>query len=378
MSIDIDEIIRKVRAVNDGSIASRNTDWCELTRYCFEYTRKEQGGLPFIYVLGYILSSIDVFDYRIDIVHKIEEHYPEYLAEYDIDETESCIMVNECKSLVYYYRVLAGYLLKSLEATNKYKACKSVSERFLEEFQLMLEYLPTDYEEYYLYMCRLEFEESFLDQVTKCIYPRTCLMRTWQGKGGLGRDVNVIRFCRAMLRAESTRQTFLGGEVTPDTVPKAITIDLMDINIRNACFDIHIRQQMGGIYFTDYNDRLYPVRDVDILMKMRHSAQYDYDRYAEKYVEEEYLDDYGIWNPYKEDVLKIADYYIQYLDDRIEEAKNKTKQTLPSMQITIERNEAPINNFTNSHVSIKGHDILESDFNKALAQNAESRLPNVW
>lgn len=321
----------------------------QLLLEAIDYSEKEQSGLhyPSILVLHSLLHEFyQTIEERIQALEDICAHHNEYLKDVEMDQGKKAGVFLECQSLIHYSKIIQDLLTnKSIQSI--FDANKDTIPIPLLEQHIYLSKLP----ELDLYCHHfIAFTEGYCFYAKQPTKVPTTSMAILQCKNFLGKlySEDIMDFCRHLFCGEATRLHEIGYLKEHE----CLGIHNFDVAFRNHCFDVYIdikKQEIAEEMNAD-NDRLYPPTVIDYLNQLLEESEYVVNREMQF---EQFRGSYAYDQQYyagRPDVLKMAGYFVAYLQDKI----NKLKSTMNTMPTHVCHDSAP---FADQNPTINLNDI---------------------
>lgn len=307
---EITPIGKLIASVNKGKVKAREADWKHLVQAGF---RAEQATpMTFMYWLLDNLTDIHIRDYRIDALLTIIENIPAYLQEVEAPDDVQSRYKQDCKNLLHYFRQI-NYIIPYFDEAGHYWNEHRDDDQLDVETYLYFRFLDQldDLKEY------IAFSQAHYVAIrdkTHRFIPTIVAAQSEQYRDKLEVE-DIISFCSSLYMAETTRQKFIAGWEKP--LPR-LTIDDIDWELRNRCFDFYIEQRIQDIRTnlrTD-NRRLHGPSTQECYACLMESEQQAYNRLkglehfrgSAAYARE--------WKQGTPDNLAMTELFLQYLEEK--------------------------------------------------------------
>lgn len=292
----------------------------QLLLEAIDYSEKEQSELhhpPMLVLHSLLYVYYHTTEQRIRALEDICAHHNVYLKDVEMDQGKKAGVFLECQSLIHYSKIIQDLLtnksIQSIFDANK----DSVSIPRLEQY-IYLSKLPELDLYYHHYIAFTEGYGFYAKQPTKT--PITS-MAILQCKNFIGKlySEDIMDFCRHLFCGEAIRRHEI-GELKEH---ECFGIHDFDVAFRNHCFDVYIdikKQEIAEEMNAD-NDRLYPPTVIDYLNQLLEESKSVVNREMQF---EQFQGSYAYDIQYyagRPDVLKMARYFVVYLQDKINQFK---------------------------------------------------------
>jgi len=269
---------------------------------------------PFIIVLHTILHEFyKTTKQRLKVLDDICAHHNEYLKDADIPRAKKASIFLECQSLQHYTSIIDDLLKNRVRQSVIRENKDTIPIPLLEQniYLVNLDRLDTDLHHY------IAFIEGYGHYAERSVKVPTLAMAVLQCKNFLGKiySKDIFAFCRHLFYGEAMRlcknETSFGQYL--------LGIHNFDVAFRNRCFDVFIELKTRdiGIDMVKDNDRLYPPTYLDCLNQLLEDSEYAVNR-EEQF--EQFQGSYAYdkqYFPGRPDVLKMSQYFVLYLRDKI-------------------------------------------------------------
>lgn len=318
---EITPIGKLIASVNKGEVQARKADWKHLVQEGF---RAEQTTpMTFMYWMQESLTDIKIRDYRVDALHTILENLPAYLQEVEAPEDVQNRYKQDCKNLLHYFRQIK-YIIPYFDEAGRYWNEHRDDDQLDVETYLYFRFLDRidDLKEY------LAFSQAHYVAIhakTRSFIPNIVAAQSEPYWDKLVTE-DIIGFCSSLYMAETTRQKFLHGWKNPYP---ALTIDSFPLRLRNRCFDFYIQYRKKEVMdeLLSTNRRLHEPNELECLQTLMDEEQQSYNRLKgmEQFRGSEAFA--RVWKAGTPDILAMADFFLQYLEEKISLLNKPTAMT---------------------------------------------------
>ena len=331
---EITPIGKLIASVNKGEVQARKADWKHLVQEGF---RAEQTSpMTFMYWMQESLTDIKIRDYRVDALHTILENLPAYLQELEAPDDVQNRYKQDCMNLLHYFRQI-NYIVPYFDEAGRYWNEHRDDDQLDVETYLYFRFLDQidDLKEY------LAFSQAHYVAIhakTHSFIPNIVAAQSEPYWDKLVTE-DIIGFCSSLYMAETTRQKFLHGWKNPYP---ALTIDSFPLRLRNRCFDYYIQYRKKEVMdeLLSSNRRLHEPNELECLQTLMDEEQQSYNRLKgmEQFRGSEAFA--RVWKAGTPDILAMADFFLQYLEEKITSLNNT--DTIPTLSSTQRSYDSPI------------------------------------
>lgn len=272
---------------------------------------------PTMLVLHSFLTETTDYQERIRLLQDICKNHVAYLKEFNLPVATVASIYLECESLIRYNEILSKLMTSTQNQSIVKDNIANMPLLQIEQYIYLsaLRELGVPYfiafTEGYSYYVRHPKEKKQYD----------LSMAILQVKNFLGKlySEDIMDFCRHLFCGEATRLYKIGALKKDE----CFGIHNFDVTFRNHCFDVYIdikKQEIAEEMNAD-NDRLYPPTIIDYLNQLLEESEcvvnreMQFEQFQGSYA---YDQQYYVGRP---DVLKMAGYFVVYLQDKINQFK---------------------------------------------------------
>lgn len=324
---EITPIGKLIASVNKGEVQARKADWKHLVQEGF---RAEQTSpMTFMYWMQESLTDIKIRDYRVDALHTILENLPAYLQELEAPDDVQNRYKQDCMNLLHYFRQI-NYIVPYFDEAGRYWNEHRDDDQLDVETYLYFRFLDQidDLKEY------LAFSQAHYVAIhakTHSFIPNIVAAQSEPYWDKLVTE-DIIGFCSSLYMAETTRQKFLHGWKNPYP---ALTIDSFPLRLRNRCFDYYIQYRKKEVMdeLLSSNRRLHEPNELECLQTLMDEEQQSYNRLKgmEQFRGSEAFA--RVWKAGTPDILAMADFFLQYLAEKLPLASHTDLGVMDEMGI---------------------------------------------
>lgn len=291
------------KPINQGSKQAYQLQWQPWLQQMVSILENMQlpTKLPPAMWLQLFMVDIHSYNNRIDVLHQLQKVAPQCFE----SQTECDIFAQDCQCLCYIYHRLQNLF----EQGKKMQLIWCGSAMLNELTWFLSEITPKE-------MIALAF--SLLDKSANM----NSIKEMFGYVARLYKYINqlytgdICEFSKILFLAESFRRYIISGKDIADSMANIHTLPM---RLRNGCFDIYIEMRILDILNdleTD-NARLYPPTRLEAMQTLLEQEECVVNRMAGL---KQFKNSYAYaqqWYPGADDVLTMAQFFLQYLKDKI-------------------------------------------------------------
>ena len=286
-------------SVNEGTMNPKQIDWKPCLLQMLSMQQQTQPCLPSVIWVNLLVVKLALYDDRIYVLHQFQQIAPQIFA----SKREIDTFIQDCDCVC--------YLCHSL-------TCLSYNNKVVKPV-----YNNTVFDELTLILS--EITPAEMVALSQSLYDRTSdvanqdhfffVMRIGQYLHKLLTN-DICEFSKTLFLAESYRKYIMSGEKNEQSIAN---IHTLPIRLRNDCFDVYIQLRTTQILkdLEADNARLYPPTKLKAMQTLLTQDAYAVNRMAGL---KQFKNSYAYaqqWYPGADDVLTMAQFFLQYLKDKI-------------------------------------------------------------
>lgn len=295
-------------------------DWEAVFNEVVKYQHLFGKTFPYYLLLHTFLHVIPYPVWRVDVLGHLQN-----MAEKKMDEQEAKVFVEEARYLIHIYMRMNGLFCNPIP-----KIWDDAPD--MDELTVFIKDVQPDE-----LVCIAQSIYDSREIVGQRIGMVQHILRLEKYSGHL-LTTNSYDFCRCLYQAHGYRMLMMSGKEDFRELP---TIDNLDCELRNKCFDVFIDLHLKQIKekMKHDNRRLYPATDIDAYEELSKQLQ-------KEYAEIEQVAPIGIPNfMARESLLLAMQFLTQYTQDKYNFVLTQAKQAnSPASHTTININ-APVDQF---------------------------------
>lgn len=362
---DMDIIKNIIDSVNDGSIQARKADWKILVQTGHRISQNK--GYTFDHWLQENLTDIRVRDYRVDALHTIIDNLPDYLQEIPNSARVINRYKNDCNSLIHYFRTI-NFIIPYYDEAGMYYSEHRDDDQFAVEAYIYYQFIER-LEDISEYVAFTQAHYEAIKDKTHLFIPQLVAAKSQTCLGVLTAQ-DIIEFCRSLYMAETTRQKYLHGWDNESPLP---TIHTFPLKLRNRCFDFYINHCYNEIFSTlsASNKRLHLPDEKECLEELLKNETQAYNRLKGMENFRGSIAFAQTWKQGTPDILAMADLFLQYLQERINNlSESHHSQSTSAVQSLTITHKQPYCTYSVPDAA-KTRDEIEADLVRASQKSAK-------
>ncbi|MCQ2312832.1 MAG: hypothetical protein MJZ84_05225 [Paludibacteraceae bacterium] len=313
-----------IEKVNNGGISVKQADWKCAVKSVYQSKLLVQYPVIWQYPLHILLCNIEVIDHRIDALLCMENRSEQYFIELQIPKSMLKEFLEACQSLRYFYHQLKSVILENHEAYTYLLEHKADEEYFIQEFVVMLKYMPHQlfYTLTQTFYKQARMKQNLLDD--KDIVQ--ALLSCYLHQGELATP-DIVQFCAALYHTtcygkyeHDCLAKPLGEE--NNIIPIFAQFNIIPLRKRLACFEIYwkdLYNKTKNVLSEDTSRHELP-SDQEIVDIIYANEKQSLDKFIESIANFAYPT--RALKEYHEDLIKMCEYFLVYARKQCLKYKN--------------------------------------------------------